>query len=94
MTTKKIFFLLVFSTEIISNEHHYHYRPTCYTFRSNLLCLQNRASATMISPPEYDVAPIAAPALPHPVRPRRRARRQNNNPSTLNHPQNLQPRGI
>ena len=47
----------------------------------------------MIAPPEYDVAPIAAPALPHPVRPRRRARRQKN-PSVLNHPQNLQPRGI
>ena len=47
----------------------------------------------MIAPPEYDVAPIAALALPHPVRPRRRARRQNN-PSVLNHLQNLQPRGI
>ena len=47
----------------------------------------------MVAPPEYDVVPIAAPALPHPVRPRRRARRQNN-PSVLNHPQNLQLRGI
>ena len=45
-------------------------------------------------PPEYDVAPIGAPALPpRPVRPRRRARKQNN-PSALNHPQNVQPRGI
>ena len=48
----------------------------------------------MIAPPEYDVTAIAAPALPpRPVRPRRRPRQQNN-PSALNHPQNLQPRGI
>ena len=48
----------------------------------------------MIAPPEYGVAPIAASALPpRPITPRRRARQQNN-PSALNHPQNLQPRGI
>ena len=77
---------------MISNENQY--RLTYYTLRSNLLRLQNRAIAFMIAPPEYDVAPIAASALlPRPVRPRRRARQQNN-PSALNHPQNLQPRGI
>ena len=44
----------------------------------------------MIAPTEYDVAPIAAPGLPpRPVRPRRQ-----NNPPALNHPQNLQARGI
>ena len=47
----------------------------------------------MIAPPEYDVVPIAAPVLPHPVRPRRRDKHPNN-PSVLNHPQNLQLRGI
>ena len=92
MITKKVF-CFHFSTLKKNNFARTPISTGSYILHSNLLRLQNRASASMIAPPEYDVAPIAAPVLPHPVRPRRRDRRQNN-PCVLNHPQNLQPRGI